>query len=583
MMNRMKSDDGFIAALDQSGGSTPKALAAYGVQPDAWKDDAGMFDQVHEMRSRIVGTPGFDKRVLGAILFEMTMDKQFAGIPAPAYLWTVKGVVPLLKCDKGLAPEANGCQMMKPIPGLEATMARAKGLGVFGTKMRSYVLQADPVGIANVVKQQFEVAKVIISCGLCPIIEPEVAIGCPDKAGAEKMLLDAMLVELNKLDADQLVMLKLTIPTVDNLYTPCINHPNVVRVVALSGGYPRVEANAMLAKNIGMIASFSRALTEGLVASMSDEEYDTELGESITSIYNASSDYHAMMNRMKSDDGFIAALDQSGGSTPKALAAYGVQPDAWKDDAGMFDQVHEMRSRIVGTPGFDKRVLGAILFEMTMDKQFAGIPAPAYLWTVKGVVPLLKCDKGLAPEANGCQMMKPIPGLEATMARAKGLGVFGTKMRSYVLQADPVGIANVVKQQFEVAKVIISCGLCPIIEPEVAIGCPDKAGAEKMLLDAMLVELNKLDADQLVMLKLTIPTVDNLYTPCINHPNVVRVVALSGGYPRVEANHRLSKNMGMIASFSRALTEGLVKSMPDDEYNGKMSEAIESIYQASRA
>ena len=239
-----------------------------------------MFNLVHDMRSRIVNCPTFHgSKVIAAILFEMTMDKQFNGMPAPFYLWNVKNVVPLLKCDKGLAPKANGCQMMKPIPGLEATMARAKGLGVFGTKMRSYVLQANKEGIDAVVKQQFEVAKVIISCGLCPIIEPEVAIGCPDKDLAEQLLQAAILQELNQLDADQLVMLKLTIPTTDNLYMPCIAHPNVVRVVALSGGYPRVEANHRLSKNIGMIASFSRALTEGLVASMSDEEYDTELGD----------------------------------------------------------------------------------------------------------------------------------------------------------------------------------------------------------------------------------------------------------------------------------------------------------------
>lgn len=290
--------------------------------------------------------------------------------------------------------------------------------------------------------------------------------------------------------------------------------------------------------------------------------------------------YPAMLRRMSCDDGFIAALDQSGGSTPKALAAYGVTSEAWSNETEMYDRVHEMRERIVGCPGFDSRVLAAILFEKTMDRTFGGVPAPSYLWN-KGVVPLLKCDKGLEAEANGCQLMKPIPSLEATLARAKGLGVYGTKMRSYVLQADAEGIAAVVKQQFEVAKLIISCGLCPIIEPEVAIGCPDKDDAEKMLLSAILGELHSLGSEQKVMLKLTIPTTDNLYTPCIVHPNVVRVVALSGGYPRADACARLSKNTGMIASFSRALTEGLVVSMSDQEYQAKMSESIEMIYQAS--
>mmetsp|Transcript_31316 Transcript_31316/g.82081 ORF Transcript_31316/g.82081 Transcript_31316/m.82081 type:complete len:299 (-) Transcript_31316:94-990(-) len=290
-----------------------------------------------------------------------------------------------------------------------------------------------------------------------------------------------------------------------------------------------------------------------------------------------------MLAHMKDADGFIAALDQSGGSTPKALMAYGIEDGAWKDESDMFDMVHAMRARIVTCPKFTgERVIAAILFEMTMDREFEGQPAPAYLWKEKKVVPLLKCDKGLAPEENGCQVMKPIPGLEDTLARAKGLGVFGTKMRSRVAEANEVGIKAVVAQQFEVAKTIIKCGLCPIIEPEVDINTPNKAGAEKMLLDAIMEELSKLAADQLVMLKLTIPTEDNLYTPAIQHPNVVRVVALSGGYPRDDANARLKKNKDMIASFSRALMEGITAKMTDDEFADSLDKAIQSIYEASK-
>lgn len=285
----MKSKQGFIAALDQSGGSTPKALKAYGIEDGAWKDEAEMFHMVHAMRSRICTCPKFTgDRVIAAILFEMTMDREIEGMPSPKYLWEKKHVVPLLKCDKGLAPEENGVQLMKPIPGLEETLARAAGLGVFGTKMRSNVLQANADGIKAVVEQQFEVAKRIIACGLCPIIEPEVNINCPDKAAAEKLLLDSIMVELGKLAPDQLVMLKLTIPTEDNLYMPAIEHPNVVRVVALSGGYPRDDANARLAKNDKMIASFSRALMEGITFQMTDEEFNTSLDSAIQGIYDAS-------------------------------------------------------------------------------------------------------------------------------------------------------------------------------------------------------------------------------------------------------------------------------------------------------
>eukprot|EP00035_Acanthoeca_spectabilis_P019948 m.430384 g.430384 ORF g.430384 m.430384 type:complete len:299 (-) comp17155_c0_seq1:66-962(-) len=288
MLKHMKDADGFIAALDQSGGSTPNALKAYGID-GGWKNEAEMFDMVHAMRSRIVTNEAFNgDRVIAAILFEATMDRDFEGISAPRYLWEKKHVVPLLKCDKGLAPLENGCQVMKDIPGLEDTMKRAKDLGVFGTKMRSRVAEVNEAGIKAVVAQQFEVAKRIIACGLCPIIEPEVDINTPNKAGAEKILLDAMMEELGKLAADQLVMLKLTIPEVDNLYTPCIEHPNCVRVVALSGGYPRDDANARLKKNTNMIASFSRALMEGITFQMDDETYTKALDGSIQSIYDAS-------------------------------------------------------------------------------------------------------------------------------------------------------------------------------------------------------------------------------------------------------------------------------------------------------
>eukprot|EP00041_Stephanoeca_diplocostata_P001235 m.19279 g.19279 ORF g.19279 m.19279 type:complete len:298 (+) comp11754_c0_seq1:94-987(+) len=285
---RMGEDGGFIAALDQSGGSTPKALAAYGVTSDAWTDETGMFDQVHAMRTRIVTSPAFDKRVVAAILFEKTMDRDFEGKPAAQWLWEVKNCVPLLKVDKGLAPEENGCQIMKPNPGLEELCKRAAAKMVFGTKMRSFIKANNEAGIKAVVAQQFEDAKRIIGEGLCPIIEPEVDINTEDKDGAEKVLCAELLAGLNALADDQIVMLKLTIPNQDNLYADLIAHKNVLRVVALSGGYPRDEANAKLAKNKGMIASFSRALTEGLTVSMSDEEYNKVLNESIQGIYDAS-------------------------------------------------------------------------------------------------------------------------------------------------------------------------------------------------------------------------------------------------------------------------------------------------------
>ncbi|MEO8466209.1 MAG: fructose bisphosphate aldolase [Gammaproteobacteria bacterium] len=294
------------------------------------------------------------------------------------------------------------------------------------------------------------------------------------------------------------------------------------------------------------------------------------------------STFDDQLKKIQNDKGFIAALDQSGGSTPKALALYGVKENAWTDEKGMYDVVHAMRTRIVASPAFSgERLIGAILFENTMDRDIAGKPTPAYLWEVKGVVPFLKIDKGLADEKDGVQLMKPNPGLDALLKKAKSKNVFGTKMRSVIKQANAAGIEAVVKQQFEVGKQILAAGLMPIIEPEVDIKTPNKDKAEDLLKAALLKELNALQPDQRVMLKLTIPTKDDLYADLTKHKNVLRLVALSGGYSRADANERLARNHGMTASFSRALAEGLTAQQSDAEFNKALDASVESIYRAS--
>ena len=285
---KFQNDDGFIAALDQSGGSTPKALRLYGVNEDQYSGDDEMFDKVHEMRTRIITSSSFGgDRILGAILFEMTMDREIQGKGSAEFLWEEKQVVPFLKVDKGLADEANGVQLMKPMPELDALLTRAKTHPIFGTKMRSVIKLANADGVKAIVDQQFEIGRQILAAGLIPIIEPEVDINSPQKAEAEAQLKAAMLDQLDKL-GDQKVMLKLTLPEEDNFYADCINHSNILRVVALSGGYSREEANARLARNTGMIASFSRALSEGLSAQQSQQEFDDMLNNSIESIFQAS-------------------------------------------------------------------------------------------------------------------------------------------------------------------------------------------------------------------------------------------------------------------------------------------------------
>ena len=286
---QMKSGKGFIAALDQSGGSTPKALSLYGIEPNTYSGEDAMFDLVHKMRSRIIKSPSFtSERVIGVILFEMTMDRQIDGLGSAEFLWQKKNIVPFLKVDSGLADEVDGAQVMKPIPELDARLTSAISHGVFGTKMRSVIKQANTVGIKAVVEQQFEIGKQICAKGLVPIIEPEVDIKCPDKAAAEDLLLAELIKQLDKLGDDQNVMLKLTLPEKAGLYTPLTNHPRVVRVVALSGGYSRDHANEVLAKNPNVIASFSRALSEGLTAQQTDSEFDAMIDKTIQAIYEAS-------------------------------------------------------------------------------------------------------------------------------------------------------------------------------------------------------------------------------------------------------------------------------------------------------
>ena len=288
-VNKMRTGKGFIAALDQSGGSTPKALRLYGIEESEYSGDAQMFDLIHAMRTRMIKSPAFTgERVLGAILFEGTMDRDIDGMGSAEYLWSKKGVIPFLKVDKGLADESNGVQVMKPMPELDALLAKAVSKGIFGTKMRSVIKLANKSGIEAVVKQQFEVGRQILAAGLVPIIEPEVDINSPEKAAAEELLKTAIAAELANQLADKPIMLKLTLPSTDNFYSEFVKHPSVLRVVALSGGYSREDANAKLSRNNGMIASFSRALTEGLSAKQSEAQFNAMLDSTIAGIYAAS-------------------------------------------------------------------------------------------------------------------------------------------------------------------------------------------------------------------------------------------------------------------------------------------------------
>jgi fructose-bisphosphate aldolase class I len=290
------------------------------------------------------------------------------------------------------------------------------------------------------------------------------------------------------------------------------------------------------------------------------------------------------LQKIKTGPGFIAALDQSGGSTPKALRLYGIQENTWTSDEEMFAMVHQMRTRIITSPAFNgERIIGAILFENTMDREIERQPTADYLWNVKRVVPFLKVDQGLAAEKDGVQLMKPMPMLAALLEKGTAKRIFGTKMRSVIKQADGAGIKNIVIQQFEIARQIIAANLVPIIEPEIDIHCPEKGKAEQLLKAAILEKVNELPGGQFVMLKLTLPERDDFYAEFVKHPGILRVVALSGGYSREEANNRLRKNHGVVASFSRALVEGLTAQQSDAEFNDMLDKSIQSIFDASNS
>merc|ERR1712151_349378 len=402
---------------------------------------------------------------------------------------------------------------------------------------------------------------------------------------------------LDKLSPDQKVIFKLSLPEKPNLYAPLMGYPQVVRVVALSGGYDLAESNKRLAANAGMIASFSRTLREGLHVSQTDEEFTKTLGATLDAVteaskapsYGSQASGNAVkeeqLKKMTSDPGFISALDESGGTSPKTLAAYGITEyldGTNTNQEEMMARVHDLRAKIMTNPMYKEgKIIGAILFEDTINRDVEGMPTCEYLWNKKKVVPFLKSDVGLAPPADGVQMMKDHPGLEDMLDRGLAKGVWGTKQRSQIQAANPEGIKKLVEQQFEFGKRTIAKGMIPILEPEVDITAADKAKIEEMLLPELMAGLDTLTPDQKVIFKLSLPEKPNLYAPLMGYPQVVRVVALSGGYDLAESNKRLAQNAGMIASFSCTLREGLHVSQTDEEFTKTLGATLDAVNAAS--
>merc|ERR1712003_311873 len=390
-LKKMGNDAGFISALDESGGTSPKTLAAYGITDKDYSSDDEMMSKVHDLRAKIMTNPTYKEgSIIGAILFEDTINRDVEGVPTAQYLWDKKKVVPFLKSDVGLAPAADGVQMMKDHPGLEDMLDRGLAKGIWGTKQRSQIQSANPEGIKKLVEQQFEFGKRTIAKGMIPILEPEVDITAKDKAKIEEMLLPELMAGLDKLSPDQKVIFKLSLPEKPNLYAPLMGYPQVVRVVALSGGYDLEESNKRLSQNAGMIASFSRTLREGLKVTQTDEEFTKTLGATFDKVTEASKAptygsqvsgnavKEEQLKKMTNDPGFISALDESGGTSPKTLAAYGVTEyldGTNTNQEEMMSKVHDLRAKIMTNPTYKEgRIIGAILYEDTINRDVEGVP-----------------------------------------------------------------------------------------------------------------------------------------------------------------------------------------------------------------
>merc|ERR1712019_171769 len=399
-LKKMTYDDGFISALDESGGTSPKTLAAYGITEyldGTNTNQEEMMSRVHDLRAKIMTNPTYKEgSIIGAILFEDTWDRDVEGVPTCEYLCGKKKVVPFLKSDVGLAPPADGVQMMKDHPGLEDMLDRGLAKGIWGTKQRSQIQSFNPEGIKKLVEQQFEFGKRTVAKGMIPILEPEVDINAADKGKIEDLLVKELMAGLEKLPVESKVIFKLTLPEKPNLYAPLMGYPQVVRVVALSGGYDLAESNKRLAQNAGMIASFSRTLREGLHVSQSDEEFTKTLGNTLEAVNAASAAGYGssqvagnavkeeQLRKMTQDSGFISALDESGGTSPKTLAAYGITDKDYKDDAEMMSKVHDLRAKIMTNSMYKEgSIIGAILFEDTINRDVDGVPTCEYLWGKK--------------------------------------------------------------------------------------------------------------------------------------------------------------------------------------------------------
>jgi len=584
---RVSIQDGFFVGLDHTATTARSALKLYGVDLPSECSDNHVFEAIHEMRSRIFRDPVFcGDRIIGAILSEDSLERRIDGIPTAQYLWERRRVVPILRLFQNLAPEKNGVQMMKQVSKIDALLDRAARFGIYGTKMRSIIRLPKESGIKAAVAQQFSVARTIMAKGLVPVLQIEIDINSPNKVRCERLLYDALMDGLENLRQYERVVLDLTVPSTPNTYLPLISHPNAIRVTSLSGGLSCQDACALLSQNVGLVASFGRAFIEELRCSMSDEDFSQKLDEAAVTLFNASvavPTKEMQLIKVTSTDGIFAPRDKTGSDLIKVLQRYGEKVDDDTKPEAVRKASEKMRARILTNPKFNGSVVIAVtLAHESLKHKIDGDPVAKYVWEQKNIVPFVKMSTGLRATSHGVQLMSDMPQLDRWLSDARRAGVFGTKMRSVIKQANSVGIKEIVKQHFEFSKRVFANGLVPILMPEVDIKADNKDECEHILCDELLEGLGRLRADERVIFWLTLPNQGNKYLPLIHHPNVIRVVALSGGYSHEEATQMLAENVSMVGGFERGLFSDIKVDQSEDDFTKSLDTSMKAIFDASR-
>ncbi|CAE8598440.1 unnamed protein product [Polarella glacialis] len=577
--------EGFFAALDVGGGSqTVQLLLEYGVEVSSLspKQQQG---QLQAFRSRILTNPAINgSRAIAVAISDDFMRHEISGLPAPKYLWEVKQVVTFLKIDRGCQPEKDGMQLVKTAPKLDDLLAEAKDACIFGTKMKSVIKSPNEAGIEAVVKQQLALCRRVMAKDLVPCMQIEVDINATEKERCEHLLCLALIDSLQSFNASEKVVLWLTLPNKPNSYLSLMGHPNVLRVVALSGGYDQPTAYGMLADNVGMIAGFGRTILGGLKVAMDDEEFTKVLTGTCDHMFQAS-------RRIAFQSGMLAAMDQSiaantmqSGTVIPLLQDYGIGIDESTTKLEVLKHAHEMRLRMITSSSFNgSLVIGALLDEDTMTRQISRLLAAKYLWEQKSVVPFMKLDRGTLPEKDGVQLLnlKDMSSVLAAIDKAKTFGCLGVKTRAVIRLPNASGIKALVVQQFEVAGLILSKDMVPFLQLEVDLNSPDQGSCERILRQALMAQLRTLKQGEQVVLSMSLPSKAGIYNAFTEHPNVLRVAALSGGVKQRAACDKLAGNSGMVAAFGRALLEGALASQKEKEFSATLDKSIKMIVKAS--